>query len=104
MDGCIQLYMYGFGSTIGNHLCDTYFPDQKSRQLICRCDEPSPQYTLEEHGWFKDPNVFDGICRTQPLPNRPTQDETFKEWRSAVLSTIKKDYEDFWIPNNGNWV
>jgi len=102
-DGLIQLYIYSFGITVSDHLCNTYFPNQQSGKLMRDYNAPSPPYVLEEHGWFKDPNIFDKICKIQRFPNHPTQNETFKEWRSAVLSTIKKDYEDLWIPNNG-WV
>lgn len=103
-NGLIQFYIYSSGRTMSNHLCNTYFPDQRSRQLGYGSDKRSPRYILEEHGWFKDRDVFKEICTNQHLPNHPTQDETFKEWRSTALSTIKKDYESFWTPNDGNWV
>jgi hypothetical protein len=104
MDGLIQLYIHGFGSTMNNHLCDAYFPNQQRRQLMYGSKRLSPPYILEEHGWFKDPDVFKEICTNLRFPNHPTQDETFREWRSAVLSTINKYYEALWTPNDGNWV
>jgi hypothetical protein len=70
----------------------------------------SPVCVVQEHGWFKDVDIFNRVCRTEPIPTHTTtgppmpQGNLFDAWRSGVLLTLVTNLSSLWVINDGNVV
>lgn len=88
LEGRFQLCIYRSGNLLRAHRCDAYWPDQGSGRVRGDHNQLSNTF-VEEHGWFQRRVLFDQICQTQSFPNSLDEEQVFKAWRSAVLSTIE---------------
>lgn len=53
---------------------------------------PSPRYTIEEHGWFRDVTTFRQSCRNHPVPNGQPPQQNFINWRDSLLTMLNTQY------------
>lgn len=125
-DDCrIALKIHVIGRCTEDHLSNAFLLDQQNSIVELKEEYSSKSDMVEEHGWFQDVKLFTAICQNQPVPNQQNtqpasnqqdsqpasnqqdsqhtlnqQDNLFEKWRSAVLSTIKRDYATLWVPND----
>lgn len=70
----------------------------------------SPVRTVQEHGWFRDVDIFTHVCKTESIPTHTItgapmpQANLFNAWRSGVLLTLATNHRSLWIINDGNTV
>jgi len=59
----------------------------------------SPDYTIKEHGWFHDTDLFRSICETHPTPSGATPEAVFIDWRDSLLVFLNTNHSGGqWIP------
>ncbi|KAJ4367388.1 hypothetical protein N0V83_006970 [Neocucurbitaria cava] len=96
-DGTITLNIHISGSCTTKHLCNVFFLDQQTGNINFEpSSQSAPPAMLQEHGLFTDIDRFADICLKQRVPNQG--DDTFKAWRSQVLSVIKEECGAQWAP------
>ena len=96
-DGPSTLNIHTKDCLTGTHECRAFLPNQQRGMVICRDRNHSRPHNIQlEHGRFKDVELFTEICTNQRIPDQ--QEQVFEDWVLAVLSTLKRDHEDLWVP------
>ncbi|KAF2788511.1 hypothetical protein K505DRAFT_366398 [Melanomma pulvis-pyrius CBS 109.77] len=92
-DGRVKLHLHVSGQMTNpkERATNAYYPNQQTQIIDGKDGETKVVTIFQEHGWFTSEAIFRQICLNQPVPLRQTEQESFEEWRSAVLSAASND-------------
>jgi hypothetical protein len=88
-----RLFIHLAFPATGPHVCHVYSCsyDQVTggfRVTGANGPQPSANFTVEEHGWFRDTNLFRQICGNQPGPTGQNPQAAFENWRDHLLAFL----------------
>ncbi|KAF2124740.1 hypothetical protein P153DRAFT_360923 [Dothidotthia symphoricarpi CBS 119687] len=102
----LKLYIYLHQKMTSTHICDSYYPQLTTGITRRGRAVRSPEFMLEELGWFSNPVDFVPICKSQPVQeapsSQPDQDVTFNAWKLALLNDLEQNYGHLWSRNEDN--
>ncbi|KAF2443887.1 hypothetical protein P171DRAFT_486599 [Karstenula rhodostoma CBS 690.94] len=89
-----QLFVHLSKRSIDNHDCLVYSELEDLGKQGIRGDpwKPSADVIIEEHGWFRDIEVFMQICKTHPTPQGGPGEKIFVKWRDTLLEHLDAQY------------
>jgi hypothetical protein len=92
-DGVHRMFIHLSSPSIGQHECLVYSCDYSQVTggfQVTGGDQPSPSAdrTVQEHGWFRDTNLFRQICNNQPAPTGQNSRAAFENWRDNLLAFL----------------
>jgi hypothetical protein len=93
-----RFFIHVSHAAINSHVCNIWF---MKNDIICDVQwGRSADVTFEEHGWFRDTDVFTEICKIHPLPSGRNSEEIFIRWRDSLLDFLDDNYaNNLWTRN-----
>jgi hypothetical protein len=93
-DGVHRLFIHLSEPAIGPHWCGVYSCDYNQvtggfRVTGDNQARRSPDFTVHEHGWFRDTDLFHQICNNQPAPTGQNSRAAFENWRDNLLNFLQ---------------
>jgi len=86
-----RLFIHSAGQCTKNHEGHIFFYDAGNRAIDHYTAKSLP-ITLEEHGWFRDENMFVQIAKNHAVPNGLNPNATFVSWRNSLLAFLDTHY------------
>ncbi|KAF2650536.1 hypothetical protein K491DRAFT_608635 [Lophiostoma macrostomum CBS 122681] len=82
------LFIHRSLAALGDHECDSYSYDIDGRAIQSVLRGSSTYFTVEEHGWFGDVEIFRQVCANHPIANG----QPFDNWRDSLLAFLDSRY------------
>ncbi|KAF1913448.1 hypothetical protein BDU57DRAFT_579745 [Ampelomyces quisqualis] len=79
------LYIHEADQCTNKHSCWIYEYNAVMLTVLGR-GGPSAEMTIEEHGWFRDRNLFQVIANARVIPAGPG--DQFIKWRDSLLAIL----------------
>jgi hypothetical protein len=85
------LFIHTTGKCTKTHYGKIFSYDE-SKHAIKSYPDKSPEFTFQEHGWFRDENMFEQIANNHAVPNGLDPDFTFISWRNSLFASLDAHY------------
>ncbi|KAH7110126.1 hypothetical protein B0J11DRAFT_448508 [Dendryphion nanum] len=75
-----------------NHNCHSYLYNVDNQGIDEVFSKRSADFTIKEHGWFRNVAIFRQICAKHPVPNGKSPQEIFTNWQHSLLDYLDTNH------------
>lgn len=94
-----QLFIHKSLMATSDHVCDVYSYFEEDNSISYKAQGQSADFTVIEHGWFRDVDIIREICTNHPIPHGENPEEVFIEWRDSLLDFLNTTHSGgLWTP------